>query len=86
MSGEGVLEGWRAQRARDLDALCQRLGLPLGQMVEVRLVQGPSTRGVLRLADEALWIEGRRDHAALQIGAMTFGMGDIESVLRVAAE
>lgn len=78
-----ALAAWRSERAREVEALCRRLALPLGHEAEVRLVQGPILRGVLRVAEETLWIEGSRDRLRFCIGAATFGLADIEAAVRL---
>ena len=36
---------WRAEWARRAEELCQRLGVPLNHLVEVRLLRGPVLQG-----------------------------------------
>jgi len=74
---------WRAEWLRAAEVLCRRLGVPLNQRAEVRLLQGPVLRGGLCLAEEQLWPDGDRDRLVLRIDRATFRLGEIESVVRL---
>ena len=79
---EGVVP-WRAEWLRVAEDLCRRLGVPLNQHAEVRLLQGPVLRGRLGVAEEQLWPDGDRDRLVLRIDRATFRLGEIESVVRL---
>ena len=65
------------------EALCREIGLPLKQLVEVRLLQGPILRGKLRLESDQLWPKGDQAPLVFWIGETTFGRAEIESVVRL---
>ena len=65
------------------EALCREIGLPLKQLVEVRLLQGPILRGKLRLDSDQLWPKGDQAPLVFRIGETTFGRAEIESVVRL---
>ncbi|MEO8350228.1 MAG: hypothetical protein ABI680_00765 [Chthoniobacteraceae bacterium] len=76
------LSAWRAERARANEELGRRLGLPVNHGAEIRLGQGIVLRGILRLAEETLWIEATRHTLLLRIDSLTFRFGEIESAIR----
>jgi hypothetical protein len=77
-----TLTAWREERRREMEKICRRLGMPIGQAVEVRLAQGRCLRGILRLPEETLWIEAERETAILLIGEAEFRLSEVESVIR----
>jgi hypothetical protein len=77
-----TLTAWREERRREMENVCRRLGMPIGQAVEVRLAQGRCLRGVLRLPQETLWIEAERETAILVIDTVEFRLSEVESVIR----
>lgn len=81
---EPGLDRWRAERTEALRALSRKLGFPLGHHAEVLLRDGTRLRGELRLAEDDLWVETRRDfRVLLRIDRCTFTAEDIESCLRL---
>ena len=78
-----TLTAWRKNAGREMENVCRRrLGMPIGQAVEVRLAQGICLRGVLRLPEETLWIEAERQTAILQVEGTEFRLSEVESVIR----
>jgi hypothetical protein len=73
---------WRASRASEIEKACHRLGLPIGKSAEVRLKSGTTLRGLLRLAEENLWIEADRKTVILQIAEATFHISEIAAAVR----
>ena len=65
------------------ETLCREIGLPLKQLVDVRLLQGPILRGKLRLDSDQLWPKGEQAPLVFRIGQTTFGRAEIESVVRL---
>ncbi|MFM8418663.1 MAG: hypothetical protein ACKOEQ_00880 [Verrucomicrobiota bacterium] len=63
----------------------RRLGLPLGHPVRIELKDGCQLRGVLRLAEEGLFLEVGREpghEPMLRVDRCTFGLTDIASCVR----
>lgn len=77
------LEAWRTERARELERVCAKLGLPLNHRVEVRLENGLELRGVLRLVREELWGPKRRERIGLRIDSATFLFADVAAAVRL---
>ncbi|HEV2210952.1 MAG TPA: hypothetical protein VG167_19440 [Verrucomicrobiae bacterium] len=74
---------WLAGRRVAVHELARRLGLPLGNNVEVWLVGGIRLRGVLRLREEILFIEEDRvRHLELVVDGVGFAYREIESCVR----
>jgi hypothetical protein len=75
---------WRRQRQEAVLALAEKLGLPLEQHVEVRLLDGVILQGRLRVREETLFLD-RVDTANLElaVGRATFRHGDIEACVRL---
>jgi len=73
---------WRQARAREVEKACHRLGLPIGKSAEVRLKSGTTLRGLLRLAEETLWIDADRKTVILQIAEATFHISEIAAAVR----
>jgi len=82
--GGSGLDRWHAERDAALRQLSRNLGLPLGHRVEILLRDGVRLIGILRLADDRLWIEPARDfQVLLRIDACTFTPAEIDSCLRL---
>jgi hypothetical protein len=73
---------WRESRAREIEKLCYRVGLPLGKNAEVRLKSGTTLRGPLRLAEETLLIDADRKTVILRIAEATFHISEIAAAVR----
>jgi hypothetical protein len=78
------LNAWREQRRAATVALAEKLGLPLGQRVEVRLLDGAVTQGLLTLREETLFLD-RVDATDIElaVGRMTFRHSEVESCVRL---
>jgi hypothetical protein len=75
---------WRRQREDDLAVLARRAGLPIGQQTEVWLKGGVRLRGVMRLYEEKLFIEGEQiNHLKLTVDGVAFTQSDLESCVRL---
>ncbi len=75
---------WQAERRQALEGLARQLGLPLGHQAEVRLRDGVVLRGLLALAEDELFIAGRRDFdLLLRVDRCTFKPNEIESCVRL---
>jgi hypothetical protein len=79
---EDSLSLWRELRAREVQKACHRIGLPVGRNAEVRLKSGTTFRGLLRLAEETLWIEADRKTVILQVAEATFHISEIAAAVR----
>jgi hypothetical protein len=77
-----ALSSWRETREREAEKVCRKLGLPIGKNAEVRLKNGTTLRGVLRLAEEMLWMEADRRAVILQIEEATFHISEIGAAVR----
>jgi hypothetical protein len=73
---------WRELRAKEIEKACHRIGLPIGKNAEVRLKSGTTLRGLLRLAEETLWIEADRKTVILQIEEATFHISEVAAAVR----
>ena len=86
-AGPGTTSGldrWHAEREDALRQLSHDLGLPLGHRVEIMLRDGVRLIGILRLADDQLWVQPGRDlRIELRIDACTFTPAEIVSCLRL---
>lgn len=77
--GDG-LSAWREQRRDALRLLAQKLGLPLGRRVEVRLVDGVVVEGLLALREDTLFPEQTdTTNIHLTIGRVDFRHSDVEA-------
>lgn len=75
---------WLLGRRMAAESLARKINLPLGHQVEVWLYGGVRLRGVLRLKEEALFIEEERvRHLALKIDHVTFTYREMESCVRL---
>jgi len=82
-SGDGYA-AWQQQRLQATKQVSQRLGLPLGHQVELRLRDGVILRGKLRLKEELLFPEMQElGNVELALGRATFKHSEIESCIRV---
>jgi hypothetical protein len=82
-SGDGYA-AWQQQRLQATKQTSQRLGLPLGHQVELRLLDGVILRGRLRLKEEILFPEMQElGNVELAIGRATFKHSEIESCIRL---
>ena len=83
----GANEGytkWVAVRQLAVEAAAQKLNLPLGHPTEIWLRGGIRLRGILRLANEVLFIEEKRIlDLALVLDGVTFTYSEIESCVRL---
>ena len=83
-SVSGGLTAWQVARRSAARAVAEKLGLPLDQDVEVRLVDGVVLRGRLRLREETLFLEHvDTANVELAIGRATFRHSEIEACVRV---
>jgi len=81
---EDGLSRWHQQRQSSLRELARQLGLPLGHHSEVILKGGIQLRGILRLAQDELLLETKRDLGImLRIDRCTFLPTEIESCIRL---
>jgi hypothetical protein len=77
-------DAWQRQRRQARSLVTQRLGLPLGHQVEVRLLDGVVLRGALRLREELLFFEMEDlRNVELAIGRATFRQSEIDSCVRL---
>jgi len=81
--GDGYA-AWQQQRLQATKQISERLGLPLGYQVELRLLDGVVLRGRLRLKEELLFPEMHDlGDVELAIGRATFRHSEIESCIRL---
>lgn len=76
---------WQERRRAAMTEAGRRLGLPLGHPVRIELKDGCQLRGVLRLAEEGLFLEVGREpghEPMLRVDRCTFGLTDIASCVR----
>jgi hypothetical protein len=77
-------QAWREQRRRDLTEVARRLGLPLGQKVEVWLKCGIRLRGRLEFHEELLFLSGATlANAESQVDGTGFVYSEMESCVRL---
>jgi hypothetical protein len=78
------LQAWREQRRRDLTELARKLGLPLGQKVEVWLKCGIRLRGRLEFHEELLFMSGANlGNSEFQVDGTPFTYSEMESCVRL---
>ena len=83
-SGRDGHLAWQRQREDSVRAAGRVLGLPLGRRVELELKDGCRMRGVLRLAEDGLFVDAVRERPPLlRMDRCTFFPGDIERCVRV---
>lgn len=82
--GQDQESAWHRERQEAVRALAEKLGLPLEQHVEVRLLDGVILQGRLRVREETLFLD-RVDTGNLElaIGRATFRHGDIGACVRL---
>ncbi|MBE7501115.1 MAG: hypothetical protein HS113_12560 [Verrucomicrobiales bacterium] len=82
--GRNRESAWHRERQEAVRTLAEKLGLPLEQLVEVRLLDGVILQGRLRVREETLFLD-RVDTANidLAIGRATFRHGDIKACVRL---
>ena len=74
---------WQAERRAARQQLARKMGLPLGQNVEVRLLSGIVLRGRLALRDEMLFVPEKRDfNLEFVVDGVPFTAAEIESCVR----
>ena len=79
-----ALQSWREQRRRDLTELAGKLGLPLGQKVEVWLKCGIRLRGRLEFHEELLVMSGATlANSEFQVDGTGFTYSEMESCVRI---
>ena len=79
-----ALQSWREQRKRDLMELARKLGLPLGQKVEVWLKCGIRLRGRLEFHEELLVMSGATlANSEFQVDGTGFIYSEMESCVRL---
>ena len=82
-SGDGYTR-WLLGRRMAVEILARKMNLPLGHQVEVWLLGGIRLRGLLRLKEEALFIEEERvRHLELTVDHVPFTFRDMESCVRL---
>jgi hypothetical protein len=75
---------WLFSRRMAVEILARKLNLPLGHQVEVWLFGGIRLRGILRLKEEALFIEEDRiRHLELTVDHVPFTYREMESCVRL---
>jgi hypothetical protein len=80
---EAEFNQWHAQRCEALLQMARKLGLPLAHPVEVWLLDGVRLRGVLRLAEETLFIDDALEPALeLMVDGVRFTPAEIQSCVR----
>ncbi len=74
------LAQWREERRAAMQALANKLGLPLGKKVRVEFENGPPLEGVLHLDEKSLFHPKKRNaQLALRIDSSTFHANEISS-------
>ncbi len=77
------LKQWLENRRRATEQLARELGLPLRHLVEVRLKDGVVLRGVLRLREELLFLDGPvKADLELEVNRVNFLCSEIEACVR----
>jgi hypothetical protein len=75
---------WQKQRRRTLEKLTRQMGLPLNHAAEVWLKGGVRLRGVLKLKEEQLFVDEKRDmKLELTVDGVSFTAAEIESWVRM---
>lgn len=76
---------WQKQRRQALEKLTRQMRLPLNHPVEVWLKGGIRLRGVLKLKEEQLFVEEKRDMSLeLTVDGVSFVAAEIESWVRMS--
>jgi len=81
--GRGITR-WHRELAENAHEVADKLGLPVGRLVEVRLKDGVIVKGNLRVGEvvQSLKIFDR-NKVALQIGGLVFFYAEMESCVRL---
>ena len=80
---DGLAE-WRAEFDRSKRELAAAMGLPLDRPVEVWLRGGIRLKGVLRLHENRLFVDSKRDFSLeLVVDGVRFTAAEIESCVRL---
>jgi hypothetical protein len=75
---------WHEERRDAMRRLAAQMGLPLGHNVIVRLRDGVELKGFLRLKEEKLFIEDKRDFSLeLIVDNVPFTAAEIEACVRM---
>jgi hypothetical protein len=78
------LDAWHRQRRAAVQELAEKLGLPLGRRVEVRLIDGVILQGELRLQEETLFLDHvETANIELAVGRTNFRHSEIEACVRL---
>lgn len=78
------LNSWRANFDRSKRELAATMGLPLDRLVEVWLQGGIRLKGVLKLHENRLFMESKRDFSLeLVVDGVRFTAVEIESCVRL---
>lgn len=75
---------WQEHRRQAMEALAAKMGLPLGQLVEVWLEGGVRLCGTLCLQQENLFVDNAHDFSlVLSVDNTPFTAGEIQSCVRL---
>lgn len=74
---------WHKQREKDLLELAKRLGLPVGQNVEVWLRSGVRLRGRLQLHEDMLIHSMEDESSKFAVDGIPFLTAEVESCVRI---
>ena len=74
---------WRQRREEQQLALARKLGLPIGQNVEVWLRGGVRLRGSLQLHEETLMHSLENQSSKFAVDGIPFLVGELESCIRI---
>jgi hypothetical protein len=74
---------WHRQREEQQLALAKKLGLPIGQNVEVWLRGGVRLRGRLQFHEEALIQSIEDQNSKFAVDGVPFQVRDLESCIRI---
>ena len=82
-AGDGYTR-WLFSRRMAVEILARKMNLPLGHQVEVWLYGGIRLRGLLRLKEEAMFIEEDKvRHLELTVDHVPFTYREMESCVRL---
>lgn len=72
------LANWREDRRAAMQAIANKLGLPLGKKVRVEFENGPPLEGILHIDEESVFLPKKRSgQLALRIDSATFHANEI---------
>ena len=74
---------WRKKREQEQLALARKLGLPIGENVEVWLRGGVRLRGRLHLHEEMLIQSLENRHSKFAVDGVPFWVSEMESCIRL---